>query len=196
MNILKRKTYQSERPFSITLAEEILRAELRKLYGNEIKFFECSITGTKPEQKSKTMSFKMKSGNCGTTEYKWGRHENHIERYVNIKAKFGPFERLFPHNPKTDQRREVRTVKAECRLYSVESGCTFWKPHFIHFDIYDYAGEQVDCKEMFYENGLHKDREHTQTAENPCHDMCFSQVSVMCPDWISFAKIIEEEKVS
>jgi hypothetical protein len=105
------------------------------------------------------------------------------ERYVMFFGVIGPFERSFPDAPESDQRRELRRVEATVRLYSVEGGCTYWKPHFIKIEVRKGFNRIVDMLEIFYVDGRVEGRPQEANAENPCEIMCVSQVPANYPQF-------------
>lgn len=172
-----KKKSRAERSFSMMLVEELLRAELRKLYGDAVKFFHCDTVATaacKPRYKTHTL-----------TKIEQELHWADKERFVTIDAVIGPFERVFPNNPPEDKRCRARKVKAQCRLFSIEGGCTFWRPHFLVFTVTDDNGGHASSG-YCYEDGVIDDLPQNmlgfrsnftwEVVQNPCADMCYSQV--------------------
>jgi hypothetical protein len=156
------------------LAEEILRAELKKLYGDNIKIFQCDIVATSIAKSNMvgTRSL-MEVGYAATAK----------ERYVNIVAIVGPFERVYPNNPPEDKRRTTRRVKAEIRLFSIESAVNYWRPHVLTMAIFN-ESVQENRKIFTYEDGFWgcgKFSRQEEDAKNPCEDMVVSQIQPEYP---------------
>lgn len=171
-----RKKNRSERSFSIMLADELLRAELKRLYGEEVKIFQSDIEATSPASKKSPQDTTISE-----VEQRWFTDKT-IERYVTIKVIVGPFERLYPENPPEDYRRRLRRVEAICRLFSVETGVTQWRPHFLFLAVSDDTGKALDTVYQCYEAGCGIEGEAcSQTAPNPCQDMCASQTDCHYP---------------
>lgn len=177
-----KKKRRAERSFSMMLAEELLRAELRKLFGDEVKFFQCDTEAT--------TACKLKRGGCPPTRIEQEFHGADKERFVAIDAVIGPFERVFPDNPPEDKRRCARKVKAECRLFSIEGGCTFWRPHYLAFTVIDDRNHSTSHG-FCYEEEVSPPAEggfsflqslgilmnlNWEIVQNPCAGMCDSQI--------------------
>ena len=173
------KRNRSERSLSVMLAEELLRAELKKLYGDEVKLFQCDIVATPPSL------VKRDDATISELERKWLAHEGMAssvsERQVNIAAIIGPFERLYPKNPPEDRRRKLRRVEAVCRVFTVTTGSVQWQPHFLKFVVKNEYGQVVDTTERNYEGGCVDDKDSAKNADNPCRDMSDSQAGVNYP---------------
>lgn len=187
-----KKKNRSERSFSIMLAEELLRAELKKLYGDEIKIFRCDIEATPPAES--TYKVGDDSANISDEEWKvWHLILKHrdagenmrnpmLARTVNFAAVIGPLcERCVPSNPSGDRRRQLGLVKAVCRLFSIETGCVWWRPHFLKFVVTDGLLNCYNGVEVCYEYGLMDGKERLKDRENPCQDMCDMQTSANYP---------------
>lgn len=162
---------KTERSFSIMLAEEVLRAELKKFYGGEIKFFQCDIdvTSASVERDSLTISdFERQA--CP---------ELVNGRLVEITAIIGPFGFLYPVT--SDRRRELRRVEAECRVFSVLGSVVVWRPHFLRVLVKDEYARVVEIFHRHYEGGLILNSRFEKDADNPCQDMCNSQIPVNYP---------------
>ena len=157
------------------LAEEILRAELRKLYGDETKIFQCDVIAT-------PIVNTAIGGVRSLTEV--GFLDAAKERYISIVAVIGPFEREYPANPPEDKRRKIRRLEARTRLFSIEGGATFWRPHFMRLELFSDSAPSV-FRWYCYEDGFvdeHPDffvRMH-KSDKNPCEDMVDSQIQ---PDY-------------
>ncbi len=156
------------------LAEELLRAELRRLYGDEVKLFQCDIVATPPSL------VKRNNATISTLErvslvYHW-MAGSVSERKVNIAAIVGPFERLYPKNPPEDRRRKLRRVEAVCRMYTITTGCVLWEAHYLNFVVKDECGQVLAMEERTYTGGRIDGKVSAKNAENPCQDMSDSQV--------------------
>lgn len=178
--MLNRK-HRSEDHFSTILAEEIVRSELKKLYGDEIKFFQRVIIAT---------STKLKYGDSLNECVSMQEHdllmnsaitEVVTERYVTIKALIGPFERLYPNNPLEDPRRKLRRLDATCRLFCIKTGSVQWQPHFLRFILVNEDGVITGRHGYVYEDGVIDDGRCQKTHDNPCQDMCDSQTTANYP---------------
>ncbi len=163
-----KKLHRSDRPFSVSLAEELLRAELAKLYGPGIQLYRSNVTAPPVSRKG-----------FGSRQ---DRAENELKYYsdmfriVEIDALIGPFERSFPDAPAQDVRHELRRVTATIRLYGGEGSATMWFPHYLVFTVfraYDKIGEP---HVRIYESGMINDVEMDVNAENPCKVMTASQI--------------------
>lgn len=162
--------------FSMMLAQELLRAELQKRYGPEIKIFQCSMTATPPTQKTTLLSSYtseeenlFRRGGCYV--------QSIFERSVEITALVGPFERLYPENPPEDRRRRLRKVQVECRMFSTSTSVVIWRPHFFSISVWlDNEGRKMDIFTCVYEDGfvIHH-HPGTKNADNPCADMVENQ---------------------
>jgi hypothetical protein len=173
------KKSRSERSFSVMLAEELLRAELKKLYGDEIKFFQCDIVAspvseTVPDHHTMTLAEENCLGHFQPKEWI-------IERHVEIVAIIGPFERLYPENPPNDRRRRLRRIEAACRVFSSEPGCIHWQTHFLTFSVKDDSGNTITVIERYYKDGRVRGARVCGKAENPCKIMSDSQTDANYP---------------
>src|SRR3989344_4358160 len=169
------KKNRSERSFSVMLAEELLRAELKKLYGDGVKLFQCDIVATPPsvvKRDSVTISERERE----SLARDW-MADSVSERQVNVVAIAGPFERLYPENPPEDRRRKLRRVEAVCRVYTITTGCVLWQAHFLKFVGKDECGRVVATEERNYAGGRVDGRESATNSENPCQEMYDSQVA-------------------
>lgn len=168
------KKAKSERPFTSMLAEELMRAELRILYGDGVRLFQCDIEASRASLKG------CDSTTLSTPEREALSHEYMdgavSERFVKISAIVGPFERCFPENPPEDRRRKLRRVEAECRIYTITTGCTSWQPHYLKFVVKDEFGGVVAIEHRNYVDGRVNGEELPANAINPCQDMSDSQV--------------------
>jgi hypothetical protein len=170
--------------FSIMLAEELLRAELEAHYkeklGYRIQIFQLIVVASPPATYPRT-----RLGAFQTEMEKQFFSDKTLERFIDIKAIIGPFEKLYPANPAEDLRCHMRTVEANCRLFSVEESVTKWKPHFLHVEIKDHWRNQVEHIWKFYETGSWGDaeigtfRHQRKDSENPCAAMCASYIKPM-----------------
>ncbi|MDP3762808.1 MAG: hypothetical protein Q8Q97_01925 [bacterium] len=165
------------------LAEELLRAELKKLYGDEVKVFQSNIVAD-PISLTKRDGVSISAPESKFLEHEWmvGKVQ---ERLINIDAIIGPFERLHPKSPPEDRRRNLRRVKAICRVFSTETGCIWWCPHFLRFSVFHEGGEH--CYPRYYEKGFVGSVEWQKDAENPCQDMCDSQTGANYPEFHNLA---------
>jgi len=165
----RKKKYSSERPFSVMLAEELLRAELRKLYGDGIKILQCVISGSPPAHKKNrndSTITALEESNVYAFERVW-------ERELQLDGRVGPFGRLYPENPLEDRRRVGRNFIASCRLFSVETNVIIWRPHYLLFSLYEEHGQPMTITEKrFYEDGRLLNEPHFKNAENSCQEMC------------------------
>ncbi|MCC6290962.1 hypothetical protein IT398_02760 [Candidatus Nomurabacteria bacterium] len=159
--------------FSIMLAQEILRAELQKLYGKEIWFFRCDIAPTKVFLVKKTDCTLMARLTTGvgltrvSTETK--------ERYIGITALVGPLGPLYSPTFAEDKRRKLAKVVASCRLFSKETSCIWWLPHYISLYIEEEGASMGVEKLLIYESGSLDGSHYDLNSQNPCADMCDSQ---------------------
>ncbi len=173
--MLFERNYRSESPFTIMLAEEVFRAELRKLYGEKVKIFRRDI-----------------SAPSLANVFRFNDPGDVVKRIVTIKAIVGPFENIFEPSYEGDKRGNTMRVSANCTLQATkgEAGgqATLWRPERIyitcngtrvvkpakHLVIYD----RPDLKGR---NSMLGDYAATE-AENPCADMCASQFSIDYPE--------------
>jgi hypothetical protein len=178
-----RKGYSSERSFSIMLAEELLRFELRCFYGDEIKIFRCDIEATKPRP--------VKKGDCeNLTEVEDRFLSAAKERWIKIGAIIGPFEKTFEPSYEGDRRRNLRRVEAEVRLFSISSGqADWWKPHFLMLGHSNQHGEKTLHSSYFYESGEVAGRFEKKIKDNPCDEMCQSQTTANFPGIHNLSKL-------
>ena len=173
------KKSRSERSFSVMLAEELLRAELKKLYGDEVKLFQCDIVATPPSL-VKRDSVTISEPERESLAHDW-MAGSVSERQVNVVAIAGPFGRLYPENPPEDRRRKLRRVEAACRVYTITTGSVQWQAHFLKFVVKDEYGQVVATEERNYAGGCVDDKESATNDENPCQDMSDSQVAANYP---------------
>jgi|GEM_PF-2687079 len=169
---------RSERSFSLCLAEELLRAELRLHYGDGVKIFQMNMRATKPieqfPQPKTSTDLEIDHPN-----YK------HWERYVTMVGRFGPVGRLYPDNPPEDIRGCLYRVEAECRLFSIEGGCVSWRPHFMQYTVTTDRNFEHATVIRVYEDGRMNGAKLTMLApDNPCLEMIASQQRSSIPqDW-------------
>lgn len=169
------KIVRSERSFSLCLAEELLRAELKSRFGDHVTIFSINMKATPPTTKHRTNT------TVTDVERTFFQEDSSVERYIKISALFGPMERLFPDNPPTDQRRHLYRINAECRLFSLEHGCVMWRPHFLKMTRVSDSEYTRYCTEVFiYEDGKVDGARLTISPEappivKPCQDMVMSQ---------------------
>lgn len=175
------KKSRSERSFSVMLAEELLRAELKKLYGDEVKLFQCDIVATPPSL-VKRDSVTISEPERESLAHDW-MAGSVSERQVNIAAIAGPFERLYPENPPEDRRRKLRRVEAVCRVYTITTGSVQWKAHYLKFVVKNEYGQMVATSVTHYEAGRVDGGEtrKSEVSENPCRDMSDSQTRANYP---------------
>jgi len=173
------KKNRSERSFPVMLAEELLRAELKKLYGDEVKLFQCDIVATPP------LLVKHDSVTISEPERESLAHDwmagSVSERQTNIAAIAGPFERLYPENPPEDRRHKLRRVEAICRVYTITTGSVQWQAHYLKFVVKNEYGQVVSTVERNYAGGRLDGKESAKNAENPCQDMSDSQTGANFP---------------
>ncbi|MBI2475371.1 hypothetical protein HYV69_03030 [Candidatus Uhrbacteria bacterium] len=160
---------RSERSFSLCLAEELLRAELRKHFGDEVKIFQMNMVATKPiKQFPQPVTLTDLEINQS-----WSKH---WERYITMVGRFGPVGRLYPDNPPEDLRGRIFLIEAKCRLFSIESGCVMWRPHFMRYTITTDEGFNHAQVVRLYEDGrVYGGRLTMLVPDNPCHVMVASQ---------------------
>ena len=174
---------RSERSFSLCLAEELLRAELRDRFGNHTKFFTCNIVATHAVEKKpggRTMTdLEVDPSRSGCIQ----------ERTVKISALFGPMERRYPDSTH-NMSCQLYRVDASCRLFSIESGCIIWHPHYLRYAVT--ANERSEGSRNYrvriYENGYVDGARSAiltpDAKDNPCLDMVTSQPRSNKPqDW-------------
>ncbi len=188
--MFRQKGHRSERPFSIMLAEELLRFELQRRFGKGIRIFSCNIKAT---------PVAVKTAQGDTASHREDRFDlGGKERSVNIRALVGPFDQLFPENPPEDRRRQLRRVEAACRLFSTEGLFTVWWPHFLEMTFiteevvkgknpkdsrtFYFIKQKRVVVTQFYESGVRDGVLHRKNAQNPCEDMCESQLGTSVPD--------------
>lgn len=169
---------KSNDSFSTMLAEELLRAELKKLFGDGIRFFHRKLVSTPLRA---TMGHNDATQGEQLELARSGWQEGMSERHVMITALVGPFERLYPSHPPEDRRRRLRRVEATCRVSSTRDGVIAWHPHYLKFVLKDDRGEAVTVQWRVYEDGCIGGVIRTQNAENPCQDMCDSQTGANYP---------------
>ena len=173
------KKSRSERSFSVMLAEELLRAELKKLYGDEVKLFQCDIV-TAPPSLVKRDSATISEPERESLAHDW-MAGSVSERQVNIAAIAGPFERPYPENPPEDRRRKLRRVEAVCRVYTITTGSVQWQAHYLKFVVKNEYGQVVSTEERNYAGGRVNGEESAKSAENLCQDMSDSQTGANYP---------------
>ena len=173
-----KKRSKSERSFSIMLAEEILRAELKRLYGDKIKFFQCDIVAT---QTSPAGGSQTNISNLESRMLLVKPRSSIRKRTVKISAIIGPFEWRCPTNPSYDRSCNLRHVEAECRIFCFEESAVYWQPHFLIFTVYDYNGCVKSTLDCYYEDGKVDGEKMAKNNKNPCQDMVDSQVPVHYP---------------
>jgi hypothetical protein len=167
---------RSERAFSVMLVEELLRAELKKLYGDELKFFQCDMVA------SPRSLVKCNNITISRPEYEFLDHDygagSVVERQVNIRAVVGPFGRLYAGNPPEDRRRKLCWVEAVCRIFTITTGSIQWQVHFLRFTVKDENGQLITTEKRNYEDGRIDGRESAKNADNLCRDMTDNQIGV------------------
>ena len=171
-----KKKSRTERSFSVMLAEETLRAELKKLYGDGIKIFQ-NIFVAGPPVVLKSSIDSITDFERTELEKKWMKGTI-LVREVEIEALVGPFERIYPDNPPEDRRRRLRPIDAICRIYSFESGsCSHWQVHYLHLEVFE-GGEIAELKgyDFVYENGLIRGERSAKNTDFPCQEMINSQI--------------------
>jgi len=162
--------------FSMMLAVELLRAEMQKLYGGGIKFFYCDVEAGKVNRTDKGDKRSLTETEIYDLSRDWSHH--HLkERIIRITALVGPLGPLFSPTFKEDRRRKLARVEADCRLFSTETGCIWWKPHYIGFSVRVESEGQLRPSAVIYESGRCFGLHHRGTAisTNPCQEMCDSQ---------------------
>lgn len=175
------KKSRSERSFSVMLAEELLRSELKNLYGDEVKLFQCDIVATPPSL-VKRESVTISEPERESLAHDW-MAGSVSERQVNIAAIAGPFERLYPENPPEDRRRKLRRVEAVCRVFTITTGSVQWQAHFLKFVVKNEHGQVVSTEEHNYAGGRVDGKESVKDAENLCRNMSDSQTEANYPRW-------------
>jgi len=151
--MLFNRKWKSNRSFSVMLAEEVLRGELKALYGEGIKIFQCDMRG-----------------------YKGGLvpvQDETDSLMVCFTAIIGPFERLYPENSESDKRRRLRRVEATVYVYKTEGSVIAWHVRNSVIRVIDDSGILVHDQLKFYRHGF--------GDENPCEDMCTDQTDVNYP---------------
>ena len=176
-------SYSSERPFSIMLAEELFRYDIKKSYGDGIKVFRCDIQGT-PVRETKPDSANI------TDEEK--RSSSGKERLVKIAAIIGPFEKTYEPSFEGDKRRNLRRVEAEIRLYSVENGCIWWKPHYLKMDCGDRWSRKEFSIRCLYTDGTVDGVHEPLNYPNPCAEMCDSQTTANYPEFHNLTQLVRQ----
>ena len=164
-----RGKWQSERAFSLMLAEELLRAELQKLYGNGIKLFRCKMVATMPTNR------RIKIGTCASDSELAQCNRPTRERYVEVRALIGPFG-----------SSQLLAVSAICRLFNNAPTTTAvrWQPHLFYFVVENEQGHTQDERVLYYEGGYDPlGVLHSANAENPCADMVNSQMAANHASW-------------
>jgi hypothetical protein len=157
--MFQKKQYKSASHFSIMLSEELLRAELKLIYGVDIKIFRLDVTASPFNE-----SIFAPGGR--------------LDRTVKLLAIIGPFEKTYEPSFEGDNRRNLRRVEAECVLYSVENGAIWWLPQSLHLLCGDSYGRQDKSFSFTYAApGLPT----FEVRENPCADMCASQTPANYP---------------
>ena len=157
------------------LAEEILRAELKKVFGDEIKIFRREIVATPPA------SMRMNDSTITDYEKEWWSMSAR-ERFVMISTIIGPFELTYPNSKPKDNRRNLRRIDAEVRLFSTESGCLWWMPHYLKwYEIVNCGKEKTAGRCFWYRSGFCNRLRKEKRNENPCQDMVDSQTPANHP---------------
>ena len=141
------------------LSEELLRAELKQIYGGDIKIFRLDVTASPFNESTFTPG---------------GR----LDRTVKLVAIIGPFEKCYEPSFEGDNRRNLRRVEAECVLYSVENGAIHWMPQSLRLRCGDSDGREEKFLYFIY---AAPDFASYEVRENPCADMCASQTSANYP---------------
>jgi hypothetical protein len=141
-----RKTFESRRPFSITLAIDLLEFEIQKLYGNEVKIVYSTAWSTP------ALKVDREKDSCSRTDFE-RKYFAGSEKYITIKAVVGPFGRLVPDAPAEDRRRHLRQVRAIVRLFNLETNVNLWQPHFLQATVKDSDGTWRNNLERYYEEG-------------------------------------------
>lgn len=163
--------------FSTILAEEILRAELKKLYGDGIKFFQRRMVCIITQPISHSDGFRSLTEEEQQILKKSGQRGGLFEKHVRMDVIVGPFERMYPENPPEDRRCRLRLVDASCRVFSIPNhGRPFWRPHYLRLEVRDDSNQVVEQKWYFYEEGLVEGAEFARDSGNPCQDMSDNQI--------------------
>lgn len=156
------RSFQSTQPFSIRLADEIMRSELDAHFGRNLRVLQyMRILSEQPsglERGDPTYTAKELEGMCR------GRH-----RYVEIKALVGPVDAELGHTA------EVAVV---CRLFTDSAG--HWYPHFIALAVMGakQSTPVVRLRRVYEEGWMSNSSSASvvhKNAENPCLEMCSLQ---------------------
>ncbi len=165
------KKNKSERSFSIMLAEELLRAELKKALGDHLRIFQCDIKATpitEVHHRNEDISY---------FEREAVFNRKICERFVTLHAIIGPFEKVCPENH-FDNRCSLRRIETNVRLYSSKdsNGDIWWRPHYLIAQMFNH--HMIRCGYIIsrYASGVVKSMvgNHGEDS-NPCQDMCDSQ---------------------
>ena len=175
----KRKKYRSERGFAVMLAEELLRAELARVRG-KLFFFKFDIFGDSEHV------LIVQELEITDLEDRWcprlERPKDYAKcRLIKMTALVGPFERFYPENPPEDHRRKLRHVAAVVRVFTIETGCTFWRPHYLLYSMQDENGLATEGDVRYYESGWDRGNRREKDADNPCIAMVDSQIPANYP---------------
>lgn len=164
--------------FTIMLALELLREELKELYGVEVRCFQLD-TSVQASKRSKNLEDPTISEG-----ERIRKEENTNERVVKIEALIGPFEKVFPNNQSDDHRRRLRRVEVTCRLYAIWRADNVyslepqWTPHFLRGVIKDEEGRPLHWIRCHYDNGRIDGQECPSNIlfSDVESDMCGSQM--------------------
>lgn len=152
---------KSERHFICSAVEELLRAELEKVYTRKVFLFNSFVVAER-------VMLKTFEAGIHTTETDVERdyhyNEGSLERYVRIKALVGP-TRAFT----------LERVEAVCRLYSVNKGKGYW-PHFLSITMRNESGSTTTT--LLYASGYMEGGRHRKHAEDPCREMFIAQTAI------------------
>jgi len=160
--------HKSFRVFSVCFAEELLRAELRCLYGEAIQFYQAEVSA--PSVSHAPNSRRMDLSINERSFY----HE--AFRVVEIEAIIGQFAQSSGKSI-TDNRSALYRVSAKIRLFGADHGALYWYPHYAIFTVYE-AHENVGrLYNRFYIGGTIDGVFVQANAENPCGVMFASQTS-------------------
>jgi len=126
-----KKKFRSERSFTVELAMELLRAELRLRFDNPKIFILWSNTTAEP--------VRIENGKG----FDWVE-----EKTIRIKATFGPFK--WPHY----KERVLFNVEAMCVLFNEDNvateGTKYWKPLALNYTVRDHLDRHVRAHRVDY----------------------------------------------
>jgi hypothetical protein len=98
-----------------------------------------------------------------------------------MTAIVGPFDRLYPENPVSDNRRRLRRVEATCRVFSIEGSVIRWYPHYFTLVIKDDRGRVLESGQHIYFRGSINGQVCAYNSEIPCKEMCDQQNDALYP---------------